>query len=118
MSYGHAVLGESIELYKEAIEWGKYFTTTIWERGKKYQRDGFVDDLKKVGNKYTAVVYGSNRYRVTITIENGIVKRMGCNCPYAAEGKACKHMAAVCMEIDEFFSEEVRRFSNFYGEKT
>jgi hypothetical protein len=23
MSYGHAVLGESIELYKEAVEWGK-----------------------------------------------------------------------------------------------
>jgi hypothetical protein len=23
MSYGHAVLGESIELYNEAIEWGK-----------------------------------------------------------------------------------------------
>lgn len=23
MSYGHAVLGESLELYKEAVEWGK-----------------------------------------------------------------------------------------------
>ena len=23
MSYGQAVLGESVELYKEAIEWGK-----------------------------------------------------------------------------------------------
>jgi hypothetical protein len=23
MSYGHAVLGESVELYKEAVEWGK-----------------------------------------------------------------------------------------------
>jgi hypothetical protein len=23
MSYGHAVLGESIELYNEAVEWGK-----------------------------------------------------------------------------------------------
>lgn len=23
MKYGHAVLGESLELYKEAVEWGK-----------------------------------------------------------------------------------------------
>jgi hypothetical protein len=23
MSYGHAVLGESLELYNEAVEWGK-----------------------------------------------------------------------------------------------
>lgn len=89
------------------MNWKRYFTATILERGKKYHRDGFVDDLKKVGNKYTAVVYGSNRYRVSITIENGVVKSMGCNCPYAADGKACKHMAAVCMEIDEFFHDDL-----------
>jgi hypothetical protein len=23
MSYGHAVLGESVELYQEAVEWGR-----------------------------------------------------------------------------------------------
>ena len=56
------------------MNWRKYFTPTILERGKRYQRDGFVDDLKKVGDKYTAVVYGSNRYRVSITIKNGVVK--------------------------------------------
>ena len=89
------------------MNWRRYFTATILERGKRYHKNGFVDDLKKVGNKYTAVVYGSNRYRVSITIENGIVKSMGCNCPYAAEGKSCKHMAAVCMEIDEFFHDEL-----------
>ena len=90
------------------MNWKKYFTSTIWERGKRYQRDGLVDDLKKVGDKYTAVVYGSNRYRVSITVKNGAVKSMGCNCPYAAEGKGCKHMAAVCMEIDEFFYDEIK----------
>ena len=55
------------------MNWKKYFTSTIWERGKRYQRDGFVDDLKKVGDKYTAVVYGSNRYHVSITIKNGVI---------------------------------------------
>lgn len=89
------------------MNWRKYFTSTILERGKKYQKDGFVDNLKKVGDTYSAFVYGTNRYRVSITISDGKVKSMRCNCPYAAEGKTCKHMAAVCMEIDEFFYEDI-----------
>lgn len=89
------------------MNWRRYFTSTILERGKKYQKDGFVNNLKKVGDTYSAVVYGTNRYRVSITINNGKVKCMRCNCPYAAEGKTCKHMAAVCMEIDEFFYEDI-----------
>ena len=88
------------------MNWKRYFTSSIWERGKRYQRDGFVDDLKKVGDTYTAVVYGSHRYQVAITVKIGMVESMGCNCPYAREGRACKHMAAVCVEIDEFFYDE------------
>ena len=43
MSYGHAVLGESIELYKEAIEWGKEQQKNI-EKNKK-ARAIIIDDL-------------------------------------------------------------------------
>lgn len=43
MSYGHAVLGESPELYKEAIEWGKEQHKNI-EKNKK-AREIISDDL-------------------------------------------------------------------------
>ena len=43
MSYGHAVLGESIELYKEAVEWGKDQQKNI-EKNKK-ARAIIIDDL-------------------------------------------------------------------------
>lgn len=95
------------ETKEKKMNWSKYFSSTILERGKRYQKNGSVDELKKTGDKYSAIVYGSRRYRASVTIQNGKVKSMGCTCPYAADGNACKHMAAVCLEIDEYFHDEI-----------
>ena len=43
MSYGHAVLGETLELYKEAIDWGKEQQKAI-EKNKK-ARAIILEDL-------------------------------------------------------------------------
>lgn len=99
------------------MNWRRYFTSTILERGKRYQKKGCVSDLKKIGDKYTAVVYGSKRYQVSVTIKDGAVKEMGCSCPYAAEGNACKHMAAVCLEIDEYFHDEIENMQISFEKK-
>lgn len=100
------------------MDWKRYFTSTIWERGKKYQKDGYVDDLTKTGDTYRASVYGSRTYRVEITVKNNVVKKMKCGCPYAADGKHCKHMAAVCIEIDEWFYDDMESEKEFMMGKT
>lgn len=88
------------------MNWKKYFTSTILERARKYQKSGLVHNLQKLGDKYTAEVIGSVPYRVNVWKNARNQIRMSCECPYAADGKACKHMAAVCMEIEEYFSED------------
>ena len=94
------------------MNWKRYFTSTIYERGKKYHKDGYVDNLTKTGDTYRAIVYGSRPYHVAITINDGAVKKMKCGCPYAKDGKHCKHMAAVCLEIDEWFHDDLESDQN------
>jgi SWIM zinc finger len=65
-----------------------------------------VDDLTKIGNVYSAVVYGSEEYEVTITDFPTSDPSAYCDCPYDHDG-ICKHIVAVSLNIvDGNFEEE------------
>lgn len=53
-----------------------------------------------------ADVIGSEDYEVEISVNNGEVTDMYCSCPYALDGRNCKHMAAVLYEWSEDAGEE------------
>lgn len=75
-----------------------------FSRGENYYDD--VDDLTKIGNVYSAVVYGTEEYEVTITDFPTSDPTAYCDCPYDFDG-ICKHIVAVCLNIiDGNFEEE------------
>lgn len=72
-------------------------TTTSYQRGNGYQRNGSVSDMDMTReNKLTASVSGSDEYAVIIEQNNRqVIGR--CDCPYDLSG-ACKHIVAVLLE--------------------
>ncbi len=82
-------------------KWRHCFEPHIWTRGRAYYEDGLVSNLRRKESMYSAVVFGTEDYDVTVEIRNGHLMDMDCSCPYAAEGNNCKHMAAVLMAIEE-----------------
>jgi hypothetical protein len=72
-------------------------TTTSYQRGNGYQRNGSVSDVNMTReNKLTASVSGSDEYEVIIEQNNRQVIG-NCDCPYDLSG-ACKHIVAVLLE--------------------
>lgn len=71
------------------------FDKAILERGQGYYRQGRVSNVLKSGDDITACVQGTNRYKVRVNLSK---KTFHCNCPY--EGRMCKHLAAVCYELN------------------
>jgi uncharacterized Zn finger protein len=67
-----------------------------FSKGEDYYDD--VDDLTKIGNVYSAVVYGSEEYEVTITDYPTTDPSAYCDCPYDHDG-ICKHIVAVGLNI-------------------
>lgn len=83
------------------MHWRNYFTSTILDRGKRYYKKGLVQDIKEDHGRYTAVVVGSIPYTTSVLKKANKQLGMSCSCPFAQDGKKCKHMAALCMELDE-----------------
>lgn len=81
-------------------EWERRFQSHILSRGWNYAADGAVSGLNKNGDTVTAVVEGTEYYRVEIGYIGSMVSEAYCSCPYAADGNWCKHMAAVLYEIE------------------
>ena len=77
------------------MKWKDFFEDRILERGYGYYRSGNVEDLLVRKEEITAVVYGTEEYDVSITLDGGEIMEMECTCPYAEDGNYCKHMAAV-----------------------
>lgn len=86
----------------------RLFERSILLRGIKYYCAGNVKSLSEKKGDYTAVVRGSLDYTVRLKIEDGEVKKLDCDCPFAAKkvsksGKVrflrCKHMAAVICAV-------------------
>lgn len=82
-------------------KWKEYFSVRILTRGYNYYLDGNVWDLHTEDGEITATVAGTEDYFVTITLSNGNITDMDCDCPYAADGNYCKHEAAVLYALTE-----------------
>lgn len=77
------------------VKFKKLFGGEILERGYKYYKEGRVSHLLKNGNVFTATVYGSHKYKVSIDLNSD---DLTCNCPYDMGN--CKHLAAVFYAIN------------------
>ncbi len=88
------------------MNWKKMFAMHILERGYDYYLDNAVENLDISSDIVRADVIGSEDYEVEISLSNGNVTEMYCSCPYALDGRNCKHMAAVLYEWSENDAEE------------
>lgn len=77
------------------MNWKKLFATHILERGYDYYLGNAVENINISEDIIRANVIGSEDYEVEISVDNGKITDMYCSCPYALDGKNCKHMAAV-----------------------
>lgn len=83
------------------MNWKKLFERHILERGYDYYCENAVENLNASTDIIMADVIGTEDYEVEISLDNGEVTDMYCSCPYAADGRNCKHMAAVLFEWSE-----------------
>ena len=82
------------------INFEELFDEKILKRGYNYYLEDSVHEVTKNGNSYEGLVYGTEIYEVQIEIDNnGNVKDMNCDCPYAEENN-CKHMAALLYYLE------------------
>lgn len=88
------------------MNWKRLFESHILERGYSYYYKNTVEVLDIKDGIIRADVWGSRLYKVEISLSDGAVKDMYCSCPYAADGRNCKHMAAVLYEWSENDIEE------------
>ena len=94
------------------MNWKKLFAIHILERGYDYYCDDAVENMEISDDIIRADVIGSEDYEVEISLSNGEVTDMYCSCPYALDGRNCKHMAAVLYEWSENEEEEKKEEEN------
>lgn len=94
------------------MNWKKLFAIHILERGYDYYCDDAVENMEISDDIIRADVIGSEDYEVEISLSNGEVTDMYCSCPYALDGRNCKHMAAVLYEWSENGAEEKKDEEN------
>src|SRR5262245_40510464 len=72
-----------------------YAGSRSYAAGVKYARDGAVTGLVASEQTLTALVQGTETYRVRLEMapEGDLIAY--CSCPYGAEGHFCKHCVAV-----------------------
>lgn len=80
-----------------------FFTDTILKRGKTYFEQNRVFSVNQYDNQtYTGIVLGSEAYHTKITLDEDYqIMSATCDCPYAKEGKHCKHEAALYFAIED-----------------
>ena len=94
------------------MDWKKLFAIHILERGYDYYCDDAVENMEISDDIIRADVIGSEDYEVEISLSNGEVTDMYCSCPYALDGRNCKHMAAVLYDWSENEAEEKKEEEN------
>ncbi|RCR71459.1 SWIM zinc finger family protein [Larkinella punicea] len=82
--------------------------STVFGRGEDYYRQGAVKKLKQRGNTFEAIVYGSDRYNVSLTLR-GKEFDVECDCPYGYEYEGiCKHCVALGLAVlDQFGTKQL-----------
>lgn len=94
------------------MNWKKLFANQILERGYDYYCENAVENLEISEDMIRADVIGSEDYEVEIFLNNKDVTDMYCSCPYASDGRNCKHMAAVLYEWSNREKEEEQSTKN------
>ncbi|MFN4115454.1 MAG: SWIM zinc finger domain-containing protein [Inhella sp.] len=78
-----------------------HFEPQILQRGQQLQTAGAVlsceTALQGALQELRAEVQGGQRYQVALQLSPGSRLRGRCDCPYAQEGLACKHQAALAL---------------------
>ena len=87
------------------MNWYTLFRQHILDRGIEYYEDGYVIDFNYADGEILAQVDGTEVYDVHIMLDGEEVTDMYCSCPYAADGRNCKHMAAVLFKFEEMLAE-------------
>lgn len=77
------------------MNWKSLFDSTILQRGYSYYLSGKFEIISRDSSGMFAIVNGREDYYVNILLKNDTPFSMECNCPYAAAGNNCKHMAAI-----------------------
>jgi hypothetical protein len=80
-------------------------TATSFSRGEEYFRAGSVGPITRVGDKFTATVRGTYRYKVQL-LPTADGPRLKCSCPYDFSG-ICKHAVALGLAILQEFGPDV-----------
>lgn len=83
------------------MNWKRYFSTSILDRGFEYYRRERVKGLYHKGGVYKAFIVGTIIYHTEIKIMNNSIVYMKCNCPHFEDGHYCKHLAAMLYAIEE-----------------
>lgn len=73
--------------------------TGVLSRGYDYFINKHISNLTVEGNVISATVRGTSKYSVKVKIENNLVVKWACDCPY--DGSLCKHIAALIYYIQE-----------------
>lgn len=83
------------------MNWQHLFNHIILERGYDYYNSSRIEWIKKEEHQITAEVYGSDLYSIEINLNHSETEVIDlyCDCPYAQDGKNCKHMAAVLFAL-------------------
>lgn len=86
-----------------APTWRVGFPSTALSRGAGYVRNGLVGRVSAVNGGWEAAVDGSEPYRVFVPDQahGSVATDAHCTCPWFAKGHLCKHIAAVCMALEE-----------------
>ena len=91
---------------KNKMKWHTLFRQHILDRGIEYYEDGHVVDFNYSDDEIIAQVDGTDVYDVQIMLDGEEVIDMYCSCPYATDGRNCKHMAAVLFKFEEVLAGE------------
>lgn len=91
---------------KNKMKWHTLFRQHILDRGIEYYEDGHVVDFNYSDDEIIAQVDGTDVYDVQIMLDGEEVIDMYCSCPYATDGRNCKHMAAVLFQFEEVLAGE------------
>jgi len=83
------------------MDWEDLFQPQIIERGLGYYQQGAVTDFQQTATEISATVLGTQAYQATVQRDDDEGETADCTCPYAADGKPCKHEAAVLFYWDK-----------------
>ena len=85
--------------YLTKTEYDNLFEDKIRARGKIYYQNKQIENFKKEKSNYSAIVHGTKKYNVNISIYNNKIKVL-CECPYHKDTNIyCKHIYAVLLQI-------------------